>query len=327
VRQKTPPHRHGNGRQSWCKVLHGELLYEQFQDRSRAGLMPWEKNPWEVERSVALRTGDRAFSEDCSEALHRMENASESEVAVSLHLYSPPYTTLSYRDDEGKGPVQTLPVVSHCGPLAPPPAAESWSLLAPNREWDVFTSLQALARLLQEETPLDCDAASTTKMLRRVRLNPLEWRRYVFGLGVHGRASRGVILSDGPRCALVLRFWNAGAEEDGPGVAHEAEPSEWVKVLEGELVERCYTEEGPDTRMLRREAALGPGSVTFYGPGGGPRALARMDGPVSAGPCCSLHLFIPPPPPARLRGLDVCRASSPLKGLRGWPSPSKAALL
>lgn len=304
VRQTTPNHRHGHGRQSWCKVLHGELRYEQFQDRSRTGLMPWEQNPWVVEHSVALRVGDRAFIEDSGEALHRMRNASESEVAVSLHLYSPPYTVLAYQDGNGKGPVQTMPVVNHCGPRAPPPAADSWSLFGPSCEWDVFTSLQALARLLQEEMPLDCDAATTTKMLRRVRLNPLEWRRYMMELGSDRGAMNTVILSEGPRYALLLRFWDAGVELEDDG-AIGAEPSEWVKVLEGELVERCYAKAGPGTRTLRREAALAPDSVTFYGPGGGPRALARMASPVSSGPCCSLHIVTPPSPRLNL-GVKRC---------------------
>lgn len=73
------------------KVLQGQLvetLYEWPEDSSSASTE--EPHTMKVKKTSLLNTGDVAYMSD-SLGLHRMSNPSSSELAVSLHLYTPPY--------------------------------------------------------------------------------------------------------------------------------------------------------------------------------------------------------------------------------------------
>jgi len=233
--QGTPSHRHGKGRQSWCKVLHGELVYEEF---ASAGLMPWEQES-EIDKSIPIKTGDHVFAEECTANLHRTRNPSQTNVAVSLHLYSPPYRALTYQD-EINGQVKSRPVVNY-GTNLPPKSSASGCALAfeAGSNCDMFTNFHVLVKALSE-LPLE-RIKETTALLRRVKLNALEYRNYAVRSGEPGTAS-GVLLAQTPKFALVLGCWGNADQAsqgvhglqkmksvDGKGVY------EWVKVLEGEL--------------------------------------------------------------------------------------------
>jgi len=267
--------------------------------------MPWERDSV-IDKSFPIKTGDHVFAEECTVNLHRTRNPSETDVAVSLHLYSPPYTALTYQDDLN-GPVKSRPVVNYGGNLPPktsaPRCALAWKA---GSNCDMFTNFQVLVKALME-LPLD-RVRETTALLRRVKLNALEYRNYAVRSGEPGKAS-GVLLARNQKFALVLGCWGSAAQAsqgvhdlqkiksvDGKGVY------EWTKVLEGELLEQTYCE---DLRELQREAVLAAESVTLNGPDCHPRILEPIVGQ-REGPCFTLHLYAPPP--ANLSGMTLVEA-------------------
>mmetsp|Transcript_4970 Transcript_4970/g.11703 ORF Transcript_4970/g.11703 Transcript_4970/m.11703 type:complete len:442 (+) Transcript_4970:1067-2392(+) len=105
--QATPPHSHGLGRRSWVKVLQGTLTLERLADGLDRldGLDKLLRSPPQVLEATAGVT-----MEDERLGRHRLVNASLDQLAVSVHLYSPPLKELHYRD---KGALKTHPVVCY----------------------------------------------------------------------------------------------------------------------------------------------------------------------------------------------------------------------
>jgi hypothetical protein len=277
-------------------------VYEEF---AHAGLMPWEQDS-ALDKSIPIKTGDHVFGEECTTNLHRTRNPSQTDVAVSLHLYSPPYTALTYQDDIN-GPVKSRPVVNYGNNLPPKATAPGCEIaFRAGSNCDMFTNFQVLVKALAE-LPLD-RIRETTALLRRVKLNALEYRSYAVRSGEPGRAC-GVLLAQTQKFALVLGCWG-NSDQASQGV-HDLQKMksmdgkgvyEWVKVLEGELLEQSYSEHGKE---LQREAVLATESVTLNGPDCNPRILEPIVGH-RARPCFTLHLYAPPP--ASLSGMVLVEA-------------------
>ncbi|CAE7239740.1 cdo1 [Symbiodinium sp. CCMP2592] len=92
--QKIPPHTVGRGRVMWLKVLHGNLLFQEYSP----GLFPWESD---VERQTELGEGSASFLEECGVRMHDVKNLSETEPAVSIQVFSPPLTSFTFHSEKG----------------------------------------------------------------------------------------------------------------------------------------------------------------------------------------------------------------------------------
>jgi hypothetical protein len=213
---------------------------------------------------------------------------------------------LTYQDDVN-GPVKSKPVVNYATNLPSKKTAPGCAIaFRAGSNCDMFSNFQVLVKALAE-LPLD-RLRETTALLRRVKLNALEYRNYAVRSGEPGKAC-GVLLARTKKFALVLGCWGDSDQAsqglhnlqkmksvDGKGIY------EWVKVLEGELLEQTYSE--PDLQ-LQREAVLATESVTLNGPDCNPRILEPIVGQ-RAGPCFTLHLYAPPP--ASLSGMVLVEA-------------------
>jgi len=76
----------------WMKVMDGSL-YENLYDWPETENVDIDLNAYQVmapKRVTEFKTGEVAYINDTI-GLHRVENKSHSEPAVSLHLYSPPF--------------------------------------------------------------------------------------------------------------------------------------------------------------------------------------------------------------------------------------------
>eukprot|EP00954_Amorphochlora_amoebiformis_P004077 316422-Amorphochlora_amoeboformis.AAC.1 len=115
--QETPPHRHGEDRHSWFKVLKGELEMVHFKDdtEDRLKLVPssasctrlnsdWvsfpqlcgEDDDYVVENQYAIDVDHQVVYEGPDDTAHKLGNQSADAPAVSIHVFSPPYLQLTY---------------------------------------------------------------------------------------------------------------------------------------------------------------------------------------------------------------------------------------
>mmetsp|Transcript_22738 Transcript_22738/g.40293 ORF Transcript_22738/g.40293 Transcript_22738/m.40293 type:complete len:791 (+) Transcript_22738:324-2696(+) len=99
--QGTPVHSHGPNIRSWVKVLSGKMSLRQFEGTAT--------DPTLV-ASHAVGEGD-LISHRLFEGLHMLCNggATADDVAVTLHLYSPPFVNMGYVDVTGVDRV--IPVI------------------------------------------------------------------------------------------------------------------------------------------------------------------------------------------------------------------------
>lgn len=82
-------HNHG-GSQCFFRIMHGEILEERYDSKTCAGLI----------QKVVLKEGSVGSIND-DIAVHKMVNMNESKVAISLHLYIPPYeSVLIYQEPD-----------------------------------------------------------------------------------------------------------------------------------------------------------------------------------------------------------------------------------
>ena len=104
--QATPPHDH-RGSESWVKLIAGELTLTIFQEGS--------PDPAAEEKQITIES--KTFYEAADLRQHIMSNKSNT-FAVSLHLYSPPYTDLHYsvprKDNTELSDAASLPAVDCC---------------------------------------------------------------------------------------------------------------------------------------------------------------------------------------------------------------------
>jgi len=83
-------HDHANSH-CWLKVMDGTLSEKLYDWPEEGAPQPEEGGPQMIPRKVTPGyTGDVMYINDTI-GLHRVENESHSEPAVSLHLYSPPF--------------------------------------------------------------------------------------------------------------------------------------------------------------------------------------------------------------------------------------------
>ena len=83
--QSSPIHDHGSGTRSWAKVLSGAIEMRKYRLNSYSAR---PSNPC-VTDEKRYQQGDCLMESEYT-GLHKIGNASATEPAVSLHVYSPP---------------------------------------------------------------------------------------------------------------------------------------------------------------------------------------------------------------------------------------------
>lgn len=296
--QKVPPHTVGRGRMMWLKVMHGNLLFQEFSP----GLFPWESD---VERQTELGEGSSSFLEECGVRMHDLKNTSDSEPAVSIQVFSPPLTSFTFHSEKGTER-RDLPRL-----VAQAPGVESFSVRAMGRtagRW--FLSFRGLQSLLNEEfSRPEWKPTTISTLLTKAVLNPQEWRERLSNAVPQQPWDSGgsswpkhVLVAQDKHYTIILSYWGSGQErsvaiEGGTGMS-------WTLVLEGELEEQAVNigNDGPSilrSSVLKEESCSFLSSLETSGALGADMVERSHS---SETPCVSLHVYHPPLPQAWMRG-------------------------
>ena len=95
--QGSPVHDHANSH-CFMKILGGNLKETQFEWPRNGQLGAEEMTPLTEKARQVYSTNDVTYINDTI-GLHRVENVSHTDTAVSLHLYSPPITCCQSFDE------------------------------------------------------------------------------------------------------------------------------------------------------------------------------------------------------------------------------------
>lgn len=245
--QANPVHVHGKGTHSWFRVLAGQLDLTFF-DNNRKPL------------STTTFTSDSpAFFEGEGQEFHSVGNTSQN-IAVSIHVYSPPYKHLQYNYTERSDAMDVIPVSycdkqlsgNTCGPSCAPHCSEV-----------VFTGLESFQRLLEIEfqTPREDDAsrcASVMDLLERSTFSEQE----INGLGqLRPRVGDDLLLHRTHSFMVTLQFWKMGHHTS---IHDHSNASTWMKILRGRLSDISY-DVNPETSELciSRTSMLLTDSLSF----------------------------------------------------------------
>ncbi len=278
--QQTPPHDH-QGSKSWVRVISGELVYHEVDQAG--GVVPSTV-------TKLTRCAASPFVEDDTLAMHVVGNQS-STYAVSLHLYSPPYTDLTYTDvgcgshdseqsHNENGTATTTPAATVCHHRVIPYAVCSRKLdVAAAAGGDAGAQAAAAANartrmlsgfyVLTERLAMAMSSRTATlpelsvnvlELLEEQVFSPYELEQY---WQLRERIDYRVRLHDSETFCVSLNLWNPEHES----VIHDHDGSlAWVKVLDGALMDTVF-EESQDGGCLEEanSSRLITGSVAFHG--------------------------------------------------------------
>eukprot|EP00004_Rigifila_ramosa_P017980 TRINITY_DN4427_c1_g1_i1.p2 TRINITY_DN4427_c1_g1~~TRINITY_DN4427_c1_g1_i1.p2 ORF type:complete len:429 (+),score=100.23 TRINITY_DN4427_c1_g1_i1:1223-2509(+) len=235
--QGTPIHTHsdseGKSNNCWMRVLHGSLTLSLYT-LTQNGAEP------DSQMSFAPANGTMFMSPQRF-GVHKMSNDHKTEIAVSLHLFSPPLLEYQASDKQGCGgewrtcgavtaPADSVPQIVPIA-ICSEEAVPHW-----NYRNHIFASFFVLIDMIKTELSFSpFDASRVTSLLQRCHLNPKEWKEYA---EVDECCySRNLIAAD-PQFSLYLISWNKGQSSR---VHDHSQSRAWIKVLEGELRETRYS--------------------------------------------------------------------------------------
>eukprot|EP00471_Norrisiella_sphaerica_P006926 CAMPEP_0184488706 /NCGR_PEP_ID=MMETSP0113_2-20130426/13094_1 /TAXON_ID=91329 /ORGANISM="Norrisiella sphaerica, Strain BC52" /LENGTH=616 /DNA_ID=CAMNT_0026871669 /DNA_START=242 /DNA_END=2092 /DNA_ORIENTATION=+ len=309
--QSTPPHAHGEERQSWFKVLSGDLEMTHYKEdeQSRLKQCSGVNVEAEVDSQYTINATSDVVYEGPNDLSHKLGNPSETETAVSLHVYSPPYLQLSYECSDS-GEQKKIPVV-HYGQMFSQTEGigESW------RGCDIFSNLSAFQSLLNEVFARGQNQddpklhQNITNVMSQIQINPEEWRSLA---QLNSDHFTRVLIGQSDDWMLILTCWD---KDQGTPIHDHHGSYNWIKVLDGNLLEEdyvCNLEEADSEKLrektnkiagdnngemkysetcvrLVRSGVLPPDSVTFLN-----KNIIHRIRNVSGKPTFSLHLYSPP---------------------------------
>jgi len=297
--QRVPPHTVGRGRSMWLKVMHGNMVFQEYAP----GLFPWESD---VETSKTLHEGSSSILEECAVRMHDLWNKSETEPAVTVQVFSPPLTSFTFHTERGSERRDLPRIVGQdAKPLGHNGEANVRALGRTAGRW--FLSFSGLRGLLNEEfSRSDLSEMAISSLLRKAVFNPDEWRERLasalpqpaaWGTPSEGLAApKYVLLAQEKHYSVLLSFWvhsshqRCVARERGTG-------RRWTLVLEGELEEQAFAE-GDNGPVMLRSGMLKEDSLSFLGEGMGRGSEWIERCHDSDSPCVSLHIYHP-----RIEGL------------------------
>jgi len=233
--QHTPPHSHGDDKQSWFKVLRGELEMTVYKDdvNERLKLCSESRVEPEVAGTKTIKVKDPVQYEAPNDACHKLGNKSETDIAVSIHVYTPPYVQLKYECSSGE--MKQLPVV-HYGEMFNQIEYidDKW------RGCDIYSNFPSFHTLLDEAfaraTSDHCPQlhANVCNLLEQIQLNPEEWKAQAKLSASHFTR---VLVGQSERWMLILTCWD---KDQGTPIHDHQGSYNWIKVLEGNLLEENY---------------------------------------------------------------------------------------
>jgi predicted metal-dependent enzyme (double-stranded beta helix superfamily) len=210
---------------TWVKVVKGELTLQRHGSNDR-------RSP--VVQETVLAENSVLFFDD-SIGSHRIRNQQGTEVAVSLHIYSPPML--------GCSGVPTVFCQEAANSLS---AAERIVIHSQYPHNILYTNFKSLIDALHMElaTPMSAEDLSgeigatrrrhVQQLLTTMRFNPNEWMQYA--RFKDGRYTRNLV-GHGENFTVVLMCW----EKKQMGPIHDHCGSDgWIKVLDGQLHEFVY---------------------------------------------------------------------------------------
>eukprot|EP00929_Paragymnodinium_shiwhaense_P102044 TRINITY_DN6524_c0_g1_i1.p1 TRINITY_DN6524_c0_g1~~TRINITY_DN6524_c0_g1_i1.p1 ORF type:complete len:686 (-),score=131.63 TRINITY_DN6524_c0_g1_i1:232-2289(-) len=290
--QASPVHTVGSNRVSWIKILNGQLSLE-FDNKAGE----------EQREGRTIKTHEwTSFRSESRPRFFRWRNPSDNNVAVAVHLYTPPVKEVRYVDEVGQR--RSSPVVS-----AMPPTGDSTlddSFMSPFRmrgSW--FTNMSSLTAVLdgifaKADLSNHARTMALTNALKTANINPMEYRQHA---SWDERHFTRVLLHHDQQYMLVLACWEPGqfSEPHDHGGS-----SNWISVLEGKLEEQVFDQ--PKLRstdavstlgelILTRSSELPEESVTYVGPSTIHSCLNSADSRTY-----TLHLYAPPYLQARAFG-------------------------
>lgn len=301
--QKTPAHSHGMGRQSWFKVVRGELELDTLCGAGGEG-------DWSTQR---ITSESAVTFEDSDLGMHRLGNVSTELPAISIHVYSPPLKELDYLNDDGNESrhpvvcygldhgrahpetdaarkataVERTAKVSAGGGLPNIPEVFDQCFM----RGSVFTNFQSFCRLVDYEFQRNDGVldevleAKLTHMLKTMAFNPKEWESHAKWDSEHFTR---VLLHESPHFSLMLNCWDKN--QFSPAHDHGTSKN-WMKILQGSLEELQFEAPMPSMTQLQvaRAGTMSEDSVTFIGPNAIHSCVNLSDEP-----CFAIHLYSPP---------------------------------
>eukprot|EP00002_Diphylleia_rotans_P032993 TRINITY_DN6985_c0_g1_i1.p1 TRINITY_DN6985_c0_g1~~TRINITY_DN6985_c0_g1_i1.p1 ORF type:complete len:815 (+),score=132.08 TRINITY_DN6985_c0_g1_i1:56-2500(+) len=276
--QSTPVHNHcGNSTKCWIRVLKGQLRYVRYRD---------DEEPLTIVKQHLIAPGHAICMEDPN-LYHKTENASMDECAISVHVFSPPYTQCVHGNGSRVIPViNAIPSPSMC--------EESYKHTLRRAGASVDISIQDLVDLLRCEIKMNTGVGfhhseqvirNVKQLLSTSRIQPSEWQQYQ--TFEHNRYTRNLIGYD-ENFTVLLLCWEKGQMSP---IHDHAGASCWVKVLAGELQETLYTADEKNVLTTKSVDTYHPGQVTYirdlYG-------VHRMSNPRNDTTTVSLHIYSPP---------------------------------
>ena len=241
--QCTPEHDHrsAGGSTAWMKMVKGSLVLTQLSGHTPDNFSP---------RQVAANSTFHAGMVSCASAeeigLHKLSN-NDDEVAISLHVYSPPMLSCC------GNPVVLCQRREEC---ITEKEKIQMHVKAPTSRL-LFTNFRSMVQTLHHEIePLDpgshhspAHIAQITTLLSSMRFNRAEFSRYLNFRDDH--YTRNLVGYDVPQGGSRAKFtalilcWDKGQMSP---IHDHAGSSCWVKVLQGQLREVKYEyRKGDDT--------------------------------------------------------------------------------
>ncbi len=290
--QRTAEHDHlsAGGSVAWTKVVKGALALTQFAPQNGRGAAPT------VTSQQHLGEGMVSCAEAHELGVHLLANRT-AEVAISLHVYSPPMLSccgnpvvLCQRRQESITDKERL----------------SMHARAPANRL-LFTNFRSMVQTLHDEIePLDEGQhhshehiAQINELLTSMRFNQAEYSRYLNFRDDH--YTRNLVGYDMPQGASRAKFtalilcWDKGQMSP---IHDHAGSSCWVKVLQGQLREVRYeyrTEDNAERRgkklAVLSDRTFEPESVAYINDTQGVHAMGN---PNSDSVTVTLHVYAPP---------------------------------
>ncbi|CAE8591991.1 unnamed protein product [Polarella glacialis] len=288
--QQSPIHDH-TGAHCFIKMLSGKLTERHFAWAPDGSAGPEaDAEPLTMDASVpSMSVG---FMHD-SLGLHRIENPSSEEAAVSLHIYSPPFQECLVFPPTG-GPPRTAPMVSvfDSGSEGQPQASPTGgreSLGAPQSLHDFCMGLSEQSQKQEAGTRLDSNVVMD--LLLPTDMSPMEWAS--FASPAHFSEFHPVqhVIHCDDEFSVIVTCWSPGqfvpAHTVGRGRAM------WLKVVHGNL---CYEEFSgglfPWENGVESQKVLAEGSTSSMEECG--VRLHRLVNQSDNQPAVSVQVFSPP---------------------------------
>lgn len=275
--QKTPIHDHGkNGRFAWIKVLEGTVKFVKFHEND------WGQIESSTEDPIVIPSGSTIILADDDLGLHQTMNSSSSNVAVSIHLYSPPYVECQFKGKTGE--MKMIPV-SYCseeaGTLQKQHSPEAQFQFSE----EVFSNFRSFMDLLlcifSKYEDSEEGGERIRKVLDHIAFNPEEYK--CMACPCEKEYTRALV-GRNEKFSVFLLSWKPG--QHTPTHGHEGSKG-WVKILEGSLTNSIYDDASQDkpkeTYTIQREHSVSlPGNIV------------HSTGNVGPSHTYSLHIYSPP---------------------------------